>query len=185
MCNACWALKGDVDQLDLNQLKLELAHWKDLLPTGFDPWALYERRGNVLHTVKYFNTWHVIAWQFYHAAVVLLAVHLALFLPPIMIITQNHYLERETLTPTRQHCAVTSSNEMGTQINGAALVAWCGQFLINKDEQTAVIEWLDNLVRRTKWPNKTCSDRLRRIWSGEQSRWTADPIRLTTRRQRT
>ena len=77
-CNACWPPR-DVNKTVLEELRKELKHWKGSLPATFDPWASIERQGSVFRVIKYLNTWHAIAWQFFHAAEVLLAVHFAVF----------------------------------------------------------------------------------------------------------
>ncbi|KAK3698082.1 hypothetical protein LTR37_017131 [Vermiconidia calcicola] len=141
LCNACWAPAGELSKSELENIKAQIVLWRRALPASFDPWATFRRRDCPFTTVKYFSTWHVIAWQFYHAAEVLLAVHLAMFLPPTNILAQNQYLEREILIPTRKLCGATfSTNEIGVEINGAALVAWCGQFLLDKDERSSLNE---------------------------------------------
>ena len=181
VCNACWAPNGDMDRSVLENLQADLGQWRASLPATFDPWAIFNIPDKAFATVKYLSTWHAIAWQFYYAAEVLLAVHIALFSPPATIIGQNQYLEQKVLVRTRKLCGVTfSTDEIGVQINGAHLVAWCGQFFISKHEQAALLEWLDRLMARTKWPNKTCADRLRRIWSGQQGAWTTDPAAAVT-----
>jgi hypothetical protein len=175
-CNTCWAPAGGmIEKAELESRARELEDWKRALPATFDAWATYEDPEQPFWVVKYLSTWHAIAWQFYNAAKVVLAVHFALLSPPRSVLEQSQYLEREILKPTRELCAVAFSRpETGTDINAAALIAWCAQFLLDQRERSAVIEWLQNLMETSRWPNKTCTQRLQRIWAGQQSSWTAD-----------
>lgn len=80
--------------------------------------------------------------------------------------------QTEILEPARRLCGVClSSGDVGSDINGSHLIAWCGQFFTGREEQRCLIEYLNTFMDRTKWPNKTCSERLERIWSGVQRGW--------------
>jgi hypothetical protein len=175
-CNTCWAPAGGmIEKTELESRARELEDWKRALPATFDAWAMYEDLEQPFRMVKYLSTWQAIAWQFYNAAKVVLAVHFALLSPPRTVLEQSQYLERDILKPTRELCAVAFSRpETGTDINAAALIAWCAQFLLDQGERNAVIEWLQNLMQTSRWPNQTCTQRLQRIWAGQQSSWTAD-----------
>lgn len=176
ICNACWSPSQQIVQGQLLTLKADLSELRDSLPGTFQSWSYVSASNNLFPSVKYMSTWHAIFWQFSYAADVLLAANFALLRPSPTVASQGHYLEREILKPTRKLLAVAfSSDEIGLRINAAALIAWCGQFLTEDEEQEAVIEWLARLSADAAWPSKTVTGRLRRIWAGEQSHWTLDP----------
>lgn len=177
ICNACWPPSQQVDQAHLIDMRAELSSLEASLPPIFEPWSSITISANLYPIVKYISTWHAIFWQFSYAAQVLLAANFALLSPSPTIASQGQYLEREILGPTRKLFAVAfSSDEIGLRINAAALVGWCSQFLTNGEEQEALIVWLAKLSADVAWPSQTVIGRLRRIWAGEQSHWTADPV---------
>lgn len=176
ICNACWPLGRQVDQVELLSLRADMNALKERLPPAFDPWCRVDVPHSLYPTVKHLSTWHAIFWQLFHAAAVLLAANFALLSPPPTLASQGQYMEREIVAPTRKLLAVAfSSDEVGLRINAAALVGWCSQFLTRVEEQDAVIFWLQKLSTDAAWPSKTVIGRLRRIWAGQQSHWTADP----------
>lgn len=76
------------------------------------------------------------------------------------------------LAPAHLLCAITfACDNVGASINGTHLVSWCGQLLSVKKEQERVIEFLQEFMGRTKWPNQTCCDRLQRIWTERSKSW--------------
>lgn len=177
ICNACWPASRRVDEADLVKLKAELEDVGTSLPPVFQPWSSISQPGSRYPIVKHIDTWHIIFWQFFYAAQVLLAANFALISPSPTVASQGQYLEREIVGPSRKLLAVAFSNdEIGLRINAAALVAWCGQYLTNAEEQQAVVDWLSKLAADAAWPHRTVLGRLRRIWAGEQSHWTADPV---------
>lgn len=177
ICNACWPSPHRVEEAELFKLRTELYSLADLPPSMFEPWSSVSRPGRLYPIVKHISTWHAIFWQFFYAAEVLLAANFALVSPLPTVASQSQYLEREVVGPTRKLLAVAFSNdEIGLRINAAALVAWCGQYLTKVEEQQAVVDWLSKLAVDAAWPHRTVVGRLRRIWVGEQSHWTADPV---------
>ena len=64
-----------------------------------------------------------------------------------------------------------SSPDVGSNINGTHLVAWCGQFFTGREEQRLLVNHLVEFMDKTKWPNKTCFERLQHIWSGQRKSW--------------
>jgi hypothetical protein len=70
ICNACWAPQpGGVSKAKLRELHAELEEWKACLPASFEPWASYNVPEQTFAVLKYLRTWHVIAWQYYYAAI--------------------------------------------------------------------------------------------------------------------
>lgn len=80
--------------------------------------------------------------------------------------------QSEILSQARLLAAITvSCDNVGARINGTHLVAWCAQFFSRPEEQTKVLEFLQDFMSETTWPNQACINRLRRIWSGESKSW--------------
>lgn len=83
--------------------------------------------------------------------------------------------QTEIISPARLACAVCfSSDDFGAKINGTHLISWCGQFFTGKEEQRILAEFLKKFMEDTKWPNKTCYERLEQIWKGTRQSWS-DP----------
>lgn len=78
----------------------------------------------------------------------------------------------EVLSPTHLLCAITfSCDHVGASINGTHLISWCGQLISREQEQKQLINFLQEFMEKTKWPNQTCCDRLQRIWTGQNESW--------------
>lgn len=63
------------------------------------------------------------------------------------------------------------TTNIGCSINGAHLIAWCGQFFNGSEEQRLLAEFLKDFMAKTKWPNRTCYERLEQIWGGTRRTW--------------
>lgn len=177
ICNACWPPSRDVDRTELLSLQADLQSLEDSLPQTFEPCSSVALVNGPYQRIRYISSWHAIFWQFFYAAQVLLATNFALLGPAPSVASQGQYLERKIVAPTRMLLAVAfSGDEIGLRINAAALVGWCSQFLTKREEQDAVTAWLARLSVNAAWPSETVLCRLKRIWAGEQSHWTADPI---------
>lgn len=73
--------------------------------------------------------------------------------------------QSKILVPARLTCAlVLSDTDVGSGVNGAHLAYWCGQFLMGRTEQYELLKWLEIFMKKTKWPNRTCIDRLHKQW---------------------
>lgn len=79
-------------------------------------------------------------------------------------------LQANVLVPARLTCGVVfSDTDIGASINGAHLSYWCGQFFTGRDEQTTLLNWLRNSMDKIKWPNRTCIERLQKLWGMKAS----------------
>ena len=170
-CNACWGSAVVDGEGEMARLNSAIDAWKRGLPSTFLPWSTCAGDGP-FPTIRVLSTWHLIGWQQYYAAKVMLAVHSKLAYPAGSFLDHNRYMQREVLEPARHLCGLCfSCDDIGSAINGSHLTAWCGQFLTGADEQRTLVSELDALMEKTTWPNKTCSRKLRRIWKGEQQGW--------------
>ena len=153
LCAACWSEHPSQDTAArLSDLADEVTRWRQNLPRTFEPWATIEPPDTIFGVLKYLHSWHAVAWQFFYAAEVLLAVYYRSTSRPSSILSQAQWIEREIVTPTRKLCAITMScGEMGVEINGPHLMSWCGQYLTSRHEQTALVDWLDRFMSETKW----------------------------------
>lgn len=76
------------------------------------------------------------------------------------------------MSPARMAASVClSSDNVGANINGAHLVAWCGRLFTGKEEQRLLAKFLGDFTSSTSWPNRTCYERLRQIWNGNRKTW--------------
>lgn len=64
-----------------------------------------------------------------------------------------------------------SCGSIGVKINGSHLMAWSAQFITERAEQNKILEELFSLWHDIKWPNMTCYDRLKALWSGSRQSW--------------
>ncbi|CAK7246248.1 MAG: hypothetical protein STHCBS139747_007872, partial [Sporothrix thermara] len=171
-CTVCWDAGLDDAARDamLTDLSRLLGQWHNSLPDTYQPWARYQLADDPFPTLRYVSTWHVIGWQYYYGAKVLVGLYRK---PEHMsVLAMSRYMESEVLAPTRVLCGITmNSPAFGATINGTALISWLGQVFSGREEQARLISFLQDFMHRTKWPNKTCCDRLRRIWSGESRSW--------------
>ncbi|KAL1890289.1 hypothetical protein Sste5346_008291 [Sporothrix stenoceras] len=174
-CSVCWdtTLADTARDVLLEDLACLLAQWHDRVPDTYQPWARYQTPDDPFPTLRYVSTWHVVGWQYYYGAKVLVG----LYRRPAKdtqtnVLALSRYMEAEVLTPTRILCGITiASPAFGSTINGTALISWLGQVFSNKDDQTRLLTFLTDFMHRTKWPNETCCEKLRRIWSGESRSW--------------
>ncbi|CAK7235917.1 hypothetical protein SEUCBS140593_009443 [Sporothrix eucalyptigena] len=171
-CTVCWdtSLSETARDAMLTDLSRLLAQWHDSLPDTYQPWARYQLPNDPFPVVRYVSTWHVVGWQYYYAAKVLVGLYRK---PEHMnVLAMSRYMESEVVAPTRVLCGITmASPAFGSTINGTALISWLGQVFSGKDDQNRLITFLQDFGHKTKWPNETCCDRLRRIWSGESQSW--------------
>ncbi|KFY18903.1 hypothetical protein V493_08267 [Pseudogymnoascus sp. VKM F-4281 (FW-2241)] len=81
VCTLCWgtatsAIRDDTTVVtDLKRLRLLIDRWKENLPRSFRPWGVHENGNDAFPLIQYFASWHVVAWQFYYTAKVMLAVY--------------------------------------------------------------------------------------------------------------
>ncbi|OAA56309.1 hypothetical protein SPI_07920 [Niveomyces insectorum RCEF 264] len=165
-CTVCWdrTLDPAARQAMLTDLYRLLVQWHEALPETYQPWAKYQLPEDPFPTLRFISTWHVVGWQYYYAAKVLVG----LYRKPDHL----NSLESEVLAPARLLCGTTiNSPVFGAVINGTALISWFGQVFSGKEEQTRLLTFLQELMRTTGWPNQTCCDRLQRVWSGESRSW--------------
>ncbi|KAI9815141.1 MAG: hypothetical protein M1827_002984 [Pycnora praestabilis] len=173
LCNACWGSTSiEERQSKLERLGILVDQWHSGLPETFQPWCFREVDYEAFPNVQYLSTSHVIGWQQYHTAKVMLAVYSSTRPGNGNVLGMNHYLETEVLAPARQACATCfSCDDIGSNINGTHLISWCGQYFTGKEEQRCLIKFLDHFMKTNKWPNVTCHERLKQIWSGNRRSW--------------
>lgn len=82
--------------------------------------------------------------------------------------------QAEVVEPTRWLCGVciSSTTNIGTNLNGSHLMAWSGQFLSGREEQRYLLNFLEQFGHKTKWPNETSCGRLQRAWQHSRKSWT-------------
>lgn len=171
-CNACWGEFQLEKAEEMTRLLFLIESWRDCLPESFQPWCSCESK-DVFPTVRFSSTWHVIGWQQHYTAKVMLAFYAKPQDIGANYLVLNQYMQSEVLGPARQLCGVCfSCEDIGSEINGSHLIAWCGQFFSAKDERCALMTKLNSFMEKTTWPNRTCSERLQRIWKDEQRGWT-------------
>ncbi|KAE8358131.1 hypothetical protein BDV27DRAFT_138185 [Aspergillus caelatus] len=177
LCTLCWsepgALGSDGEVASrIHRLQGVINEWKSNLPASFNPWYTDFRENDIFPDVRYLAPWHCVAWQFFYAAQVMIAVYLPAIREQSNVFQLTRTLEENVATPSRWLCGVTlSSNDYGVKINGSHLIAWCGQFLTARTEQNMVLHILLSLWEDTKWPNQTCCTRLKDIWNGSRGQW--------------
>ncbi|KAI9751632.1 MAG: hypothetical protein M4579_005979 [Chaenotheca gracillima] len=172
-CNACWAEPDLVQrQATIDRLRSRLELWKSNLPESFQPWCFVQNKYDPFVTIRYLASWHVLGWQQYYAAKVLIALYSNDRPRDGNLLALNQYMEGEVLHPARLLCAVCFSCDIiGANINGSHLVAFCGQLFNGREEQRILIRWLRNFREETKWPNEVCCERLEQIWRGQRHTW--------------
>ncbi|ERS96703.1 hypothetical protein HMPREF1624_06912 [Sporothrix schenckii ATCC 58251] len=182
-CSVCWdaTLADAARAARLLELHRLLAQWHERVPATYQPWARYQAPDDPFPTLRYVSTWHVVGWQYYYGAKVLVALHRRPqdtnttntdTTTPANMLALGRYMEAEVLEPTRVLCGITmASPAFGATINGTAIIAWLGQVFSHRDDQTRLLTFLQDFMQRTKWPNATCCDKLQRIWSGEAQSW--------------
>lgn len=172
VCSVCWDADATT-ATSLDSLIKQLDVWRVHLPDSFQPWAVVTSDESVFPCLKFLETWHIVAWQFYYAAKALSAVFSMPTIARHGLLSLNRYMQSEILDPIVHLCGVTiNCDAVGTEMNGSHLVAWCGQYLTQRSQQDALVDWLHSSMSRSKWPNRTVISRLQRIWDGQQSSWT-------------
>ncbi|KAK5051388.1 hypothetical protein LTR84_003040 [Exophiala bonariae] len=171
VCKSCWGTcSGDL--AIAGQLHASLDLWKENVPPSYRPWLVRETEEHPFPVIKYFEPWHVVAWQFYYTAKVMLAVYYSNKQQAGNVHWMRNYIESEIVSPTRLLCGLCmSSNNIGTNLNGSHLMAWCGQYFSGQKEQTQLLEFLTKFGEKTKWPNQTSSKRLQEQWRSSRRSW--------------
>src|ERR1700709_868434 len=92
--------------------------------------------------------------------------------PPLSAHTiWNH--QTAIVTPTRLLCGLCMSNmtNVGTNLNGSHLMAWCGRFLSGRDEKQRLLNFLTEFSHNTKWPSQVDCTRLEETWAKSKGTW--------------
>ncbi|KAJ5811848.1 hypothetical protein N7474_008149 [Penicillium riverlandense] len=71
----CWDRVRQHPTTESKSLKDLIDKWRAHLPPSFRPWCICENDNEPFPDIRYFAPWHVVAWQFYYAAKVMLAVY--------------------------------------------------------------------------------------------------------------
>ncbi|KAH6986656.1 hypothetical protein EDB80DRAFT_731789 [Ilyonectria destructans] len=173
LCNICWGRSGaELREPAIEKIRADIDEWRAGLPDGFQPWYSCREQYQTFRVVKFLSPWHELAWQQFYTAKVMLAVYGPTKSEPSNVLAWSQYLEAEILHPARLACSVCfSSSDVGCNINGAHLVAWCGQFFTGKEEQRLLSDFLKSFMEMTRWPNQTCYERLKQIWKGSRQTW--------------
>lgn len=77
------------------------------------------------------------------------------------------------VAPTRLLCGLCMSNmtNVGTNLNGSHLMAWCGRFLSGREEQRRLLSFLTEFSQNTKWPSRVDCTRLEETWARSKRPW--------------
>ena len=185
--------------LEAAELRQAIELWASKVPSNFSPWHFKEGASDAFPAIYFLSTWHgkqllfrnfsfdnqntdadthqEVAWQHYYTAKIMLAVEGLEVHQSSTILELNQYTESQILGPARKLCGICLNvKEVGSQINGSHLVSWCGQFFTGKQEQRQLIDWLKRTMLASKWPNRTCIERLQQIWSGTRLKWAEKPM---------
>ncbi|KFY73340.1 hypothetical protein V498_10043, partial [Pseudogymnoascus sp. VKM F-4517 (FW-2822)] len=92
--------------MDLKRLRLVIDRWKENLPQSFRPWGVHESGNGAFPVIQYFASWHVVAWQFYYTAKVMLAVYCPNDQPMASLHSTGSYIETAIISPTRWLCGL-------------------------------------------------------------------------------
>ncbi len=172
VCNLCWGGRHEATDATANRLRTSLDLWKERLPSSYRPWCVREENKQPFPEIRYFESWHVMAWQFYYTARVMLAVFFSEETQTQNVYHIRAHIEAQVVSPTRLLCGLCmSSTNIGTNLNGSHLMAWCGQFLSGRAEQIRLLEFLNDFGEKTKWPNQTSCARLREKWKSSSRSW--------------
>ena len=170
---ACNVYFGGENNLEAVELQTLIELWIKDIPASFRPWCVLPSDDGPFPRIFFYSTWHEVAWHQILAAQVLLAVHALKSYSTTNVLEIHRYTESRILQPARMLARVCfATKDGGASINGGHLLSWCAQFLTQKDEQTAILEWLERSMQKTKWPNKTCIRRLKEVWSGLRTKWS-------------
>lgn len=155
------------------------------MPSTMQPWCNATAAEDVFPLIRFVTTWHTLAWQFYYAARVVLAVCSPARPANGSLLKMNQYInvripicpsrenenrltrcQNNVIEPTRQLCSIcVADNNEGSQLNGVHLVGCCARFLTACDEQQAVLNYMTEFMEQKKWPNQADIDRLRSAWA--------------------
>ena len=172
VCKLCWGHNVEGSEEAASRLQTSLEMWKERLPSSYRPWCVRDINTQSFPEIKYFESWHVMAWQFYYTAKVMLAVYFSGEAQTHNVFHIRAHIESSVVSPTRVLCGLCmSSTNVGTNLNGSHLMAWCGQFLSGREEQTRLLEFLTDFGEKTKWPNQTSCKRLREKWKSSSRSW--------------
>ncbi|KAK5718884.1 hypothetical protein LTR17_015564 [Elasticomyces elasticus] len=72
---ACWDEDGEGRPADHARLRTILQLWRAHLPLAFQPWCVRDSDTSPFPLIRCLSSWHIVAWQFYHTARVMLAVY--------------------------------------------------------------------------------------------------------------
>ncbi|KFX89387.1 hypothetical protein O988_08645 [Pseudogymnoascus sp. VKM F-3808] len=180
VCSVCWGTSTSVIRedsaatMDLKRLRCLIDCWKEHLPLSFRPWGVHKDGNGPFPVIRYFASWHVVAWQFYYTARVMLAVYCAEDEERTNLHCASTYIEAAVISPTRWLCGLcmSSTDNIGINLNGSHLMAWCGQFFSGRDERKFLLDFLSEFGHRTKWPNQTSCERLMELWDASNRSWT-------------
>lgn len=153
----------------------------------FKPCGYYNSNPGPFPAVCHLSTWHVIGWQQHYSAKIMLAIYAKLQHDSFMALnqymlvcqgeescqpTREHQLictKREVVDPARRLCGICfSCDDIGSEINGSHLISWFGNS--SSAERNKNPLW-PNSMRSwsgSRGRTRTCSERLKRIWNGEQ-----------------
>ncbi|KAI1629075.1 hypothetical protein EDD37DRAFT_36229 [Exophiala viscosa] len=176
-CN-CGFGKTARSERDLQSTRLKglIELWASSVPDAFRPWSFRDGKFGPFPAIRFLSTWHEVAWQHYYTAKVILAVDALHMQENTNILRLNRYTESQIFEPSRKLCGIClATREIGSEINGSHLVSWCGQFFTGKEEQRRLLDWLETTMLESRWPNRTCSERLQQIWKGSRLQWVDTP----------
>ncbi|KAF2765376.1 hypothetical protein EJ03DRAFT_209028 [Teratosphaeria nubilosa] len=173
VCKLCWDQNREIDLDEVTHLKNLIQTWKSHLPASFRPWCFVDRSNDhPFPIIRCLSSWHVVAWQFFYTANVMLAVYFAEEQPRTLSNMRDH-MESKILSPIRCLCGLcmSSTDNVGNNLNGSHLMAWCGKLLSGKSEQSCLLSFLAEFGEVTRWPNQLSCDDLKASWSKSDSSW--------------
>ncbi|KAJ5585846.1 hypothetical protein N7450_005633 [Penicillium hetheringtonii] len=158
----CWASPRQYAVTEARRLKTLLEKWRAHLPPSFRPWCICENDNNPFPNIRYFAPWHVM-----------LAVYYPEDWADTNLYDMHRYIETAIVAPTRLLCGLCMSNmaNVGTNLNGSHLMAWCGRFLSGREEQQCLLNFLTEFSRNTKWPSQVDCARLEETWAKSRRPW--------------
>ncbi|KAK3106764.1 hypothetical protein LTR53_018115, partial [Teratosphaeriaceae sp. CCFEE 6253] len=75
VCKVCWRAERGDEVERITRLRHRMSTWKSNLPATFRPWCFVERGNRPFPGIRCLSPWHVVAWQFYYTANVMLAIY--------------------------------------------------------------------------------------------------------------
>ncbi|KAH9838094.1 Fungal specific transcription factor domain [Teratosphaeria destructans] len=152
VCKVCWDQDREIDLNEVAHLKNLIHAWKSHLPASFRPWCFVDRTDDhPFPIIRCLSSWHVVAWQFYYTANVMLAVYFAEEQPRTLS-NMRDQMESKILSPIRCLCGLcmSSTDNIGNNLNGSHLMAWCGKLLSGKSEQSCLLHFLAEFGQVTR-----------------------------------